>query len=99
MAEDSPAPRTDRSDAQKSVPPAPMPRDKQGWRVAPAPDGRGLPDQHKPTPPHRLRGFWIFVIVLLAVNWLSVLLFQPGSQPRVKIPFSPYFLQQVQAKK
>src|SRR6201996_85373 len=99
MAEDPPAPRSDRSDAQKAVPPAPMPRDKQGWRVAPAPDGRGLPDHHKPTPPHRLRGFWIFVIVLLAINWLSVLLFQPGTEPRVKVPFSPYFLQQVQGKK
>jgi cell division protease FtsH len=76
-----------------------MARDKRGWRVAPAPDGRGLPDQHKPTPPHRLRGFWIFVIALLAINWLSVLFFQPGSQPRVKVPFSPYFLAQVQAKK
>jgi hypothetical protein len=45
----------------KAVPPAPMPRDKRGWRVAPAPDGRGTPEQHKPVPPHRLRGFWIFV--------------------------------------
>ena len=100
MADDRPAPTPDRSGgAQKSVPPAPMPRDKHGWRVAPAPDGRGLPDQHKPTPPHRLRGFWIFVIVLLAINWLSVLLFQPGSEPRVKIPFSPYFLQQVETHK
>jgi cell division protease FtsH len=79
------------------VPPAPMPRDKQGWRVAPAPDGRGMPDQHKPRPPHRLRGFWIFVIVLLAVNWLSVLIFQPSSEPRVTVPFSPYFLQQLDA--
>jgi cell division protease FtsH len=78
---------------------SPMPRDKQGWRVAPAPDGRGMPDQHKPRPPHRLRGFWIFVIVLLAVNWLSVLLIQPSSQPRVKVPFSPYFLQQLDAGK
>ncbi|MFZ1994398.1 MAG: ATP-dependent zinc metalloprotease FtsH [Solirubrobacteraceae bacterium] len=100
MAEDRPAPPADRSGgAQKSVPPAPMPRDKQGWRVVPAPDGRGLPEQHKPTPPHRLRGFWIFVIVLLAVNWLSVLLFQPGAQPRVRVSFSPYFLEQVQAHK
>jgi cell division protease FtsH len=74
-----------------------MPRDKQGWRVAPAPDGRGMPDQHKPRPPHRLRGFWIFVIVLLAVNWLSVLIFQPSSEPRVTVPFSPYFLQQLDA--
>ena len=77
MAEDRSAPHDSRDGAQNSVPPAPMPRDKQGWRVAPAPDGRGLPDQHKPTPPHRLRSFWIFVIVLLAINWLSVLLFQP----------------------
>jgi hypothetical protein len=38
---------------QKAVPPSPMPRDKQGWRVAPAPDGRGTPEEHKPTPPHR----------------------------------------------
>jgi cell division protease FtsH len=85
--------------AQKSVPPSPMPRDKRGWRVAPAPDGRGMPEAHKPQPPHRLRGFWIFVVVLLAVNWLSVLLFQPGTQPRVKVPFSPYFINQVQAGK
>jgi cell division protease FtsH len=100
MAEDPPTPAPDRSGgARKAVPPAPMPRDKRGWRVAPAPDGRGLPDAHKPTPPHRLRGFWIFVIVLLAINWLSVFLFQPSSQPRVKVPFSPYFLQQVQGKK
>jgi cell division protease FtsH len=67
--------------------------------VAPAPDGRGLPDQHKPKPPHRMRGFWIFVIVLLAVNWLSVLLFQRGSEPRVRVPFSPYFIDQVNAGK
>ncbi len=83
--------------AQKGVPPAPMPRDKQGWRVAPAPDGRGMPDEHKPSPPHRLRGFWIFVLALLAINWLSVLLVEPQTQPRVKVPFSPFFLNEVQA--
>jgi cell division protease FtsH len=74
-----------------------MPRDKQGWRVAPAPDGRGMPDEHKPRPPHRLRGFWILLVGLLAVNWLFVLLAQPSSQPRVSVPFSPYFLDQVNA--
>ena len=99
MAEDRPAPKSPREGSQKAVPPAPMPRDRQGWRVAPAPDGRGLPDQHKPKPPHRMRGFWIFVIVLLAINWISVLAFQPGGEPRVRIPFSPYFLQQVDAGK
>ncbi|MFL5823104.1 MAG: ATP-dependent zinc metalloprotease FtsH [Solirubrobacteraceae bacterium] len=75
-----------------------MPRDKQGWRVAPAPDGRGMPEDQKPKPPHRWRGFWIFVIVLLAVNWISVLVSQ-GGEPRVTVPFSPYFLQQVEAGK
>src|ERR1700753_2499014 len=100
MAEDRQAPSPDRSGgSQKAVPPAPMPRDKQGWRVAPAPDGRGLPDQHKPSPPHRLRGFWIFVVVLLAINWLSVLLFQPGGETRVKVPFNQYFLKQGQENK
>ena len=47
---------------------APMPRDKGGWQVAPAPDGRGMPDQHRPTPPHRTPGFVVFVLVLLALN-------------------------------
>jgi cell division protease FtsH len=79
------------------APPAPMPQDKEGWRVAPAPDGRGMPEQHKPRPPHRWRGFWVFFLVLLALNWLSVLLAQPSGQPRVTVPFSPYFLDQVSA--
>ncbi|MGN6869424.1 MAG: ATP-dependent zinc metalloprotease FtsH, partial [Solirubrobacteraceae bacterium] len=77
----------------------PMPRDKQGWRVAPAPDGRGMPEEHKPRPPHRWRGLWIFFLFLLALNWLSVLVFQPSSETRVKVPFSPFFLNQLQAGK
>jgi cell division protease FtsH len=56
-----------------------------------------MPDEHKPPPPHRLRGFWIFVIVLLALNWISVLAFQKSGQPRDKVPFSPYFLNQLEA--
>jgi hypothetical protein len=74
-----------------------MPQDKGRWRVAPAPDGRGTPDEHKPRPPHRLRGFWIFVAVLLLINVLSVVMSQRGGEPRVKVPFSPYFLKQVDA--
>ena len=77
--------------------PEPMKRHKGGWRVAPAPDGRGTPEEHKPPPPHRLRWFWIVFVGLLAVNWVSVLASRPGGHPRVKVPFSPYFLQQVDA--
>jgi cell division protease FtsH len=54
--------------------------------------------EHAPTgpPPHRMRGFWYFVLVLVALNWLSVLLFHPSAgEPRVTVPFSPYFLEQV----
>jgi cell division protease FtsH len=76
-----------------------MPRDKRGWQVAPAPDGRGMPEQAQSGPPaHRRPGFLWFVVILIALNWLSVLLFQPSSgQPRVSIPFNPTFLSDVQA--
>jgi len=82
---------------EKAAPPAPMPHDKGGWRVAPAPDGRGTPEQNQPRPPHRFRSFWIFFAALLAVNWILVFVMQPAGQPRVKVPFSPYFLDQVEA--
>jgi cell division protease FtsH len=87
---------SDRSEAHP-----PLPRDKRGWSVAPAPDGRGMPEHANPgPPPHRLRGFWYFVIALIALNWLSVLFFQPSTgEERVTVPFSPYFLTQVKAAK
>src|SRR4051794_25853074 len=84
-------------DANKTVPPAPMPKDKGGWRVAPALDGRGTPAAHKPQPPHRRRWFWIFVAVLLVINWVAVLMAHSPGSPRVRVPFSPYFLDQVDA--
>jgi cell division protease FtsH len=74
-----------------------MPRDKRGWHVAPAPDGRGMPEQ-QPTspPPHRRQAFWWFVLGLIAINWLSVLFFQPSTgEQRVTVPFNPYFLEHV----
>ena len=82
------------SDVQSSDPDPrkPMPRDHRGWRVAPAPDGRGAPDPPKPKPPHRSRWFVWFVLALLAFNLASVFLLSPGGQQRVKVPFSPYFL-------
>ncbi|HEY4451581.1 MAG TPA: ATP-dependent zinc metalloprotease FtsH [Solirubrobacteraceae bacterium] len=76
-----------------------MPRDKRGWHVAPAPDGRGMPEQAPTGPPaHRRRGFLWFVAIIIALNWLSLLVFQPSSaQPRITVPFKPFFLQEVQS--
>src|SRR6201995_593590 len=72
-----------------------MPRDERGWHVAPAPDGRGMPAPPPTRPPHRARGFVWFLAILLAFNFASVLLIRPAGQPRVKVPFSPYFVTQV----
>jgi cell division protease FtsH len=85
------------ADARRADAHPPMPRDKRGWRVAPAPDGRGMPEQAQSRPPHRRPGFLWFVLALIALNWVSVLLTQPSGQPRVTVPFSPDFLAQVQA--
>jgi cell division protease FtsH len=74
-----------------------MPRDDRGWRVTPAPDGRGAPDPPKAKPPHRSRWFIWVVGALLAFNLGSVILFSHGSQSRVKVPFSPYFLSALQS--
>jgi cell division protease FtsH len=58
-----------------------------------------MPEQ-KPSgpPPHRRRGFLWFVLILIAFNWLSVLLFEPSSgEQRVTVSFNPFFLQEVKA--
>jgi cell division protease FtsH len=93
QADDATTPGTE-THAHKRKQQPQLPRDKRGWQVAPAPDGRGTPPSTKP-PAHRSRGFIWFVIGLLALNWLSVLVFQPTGQPRVTVPFSPYFVKQV----
>src|SRR6202521_1949712 len=92
--------RAARAPRRRDAPP-PMERDKGGWQVAPAPDGRGMPEQAPAGPPaHRRPGFLWFVLILLALNWLSYLLFQPSSgQPRVTVSFNPFFLQALQEGK
>jgi len=82
------------ADADDGRPPGPphppLGRDKRGWQVSPAPDGRGAPPGEQPRPPHRSRWFLWFVLGLLALNWLSLLLAQPPGQTRVTVPFSVF---------
>jgi cell division protease FtsH len=94
---DEPRDEPDRLNASRSDAHPPMPRDKRGWHVSPAPDGRGMPEQAPKGPPaHRRPGFLWFVLILVAVNWLSLLFFAPASgQPRVTVSFNPFFLEQV----
>ena len=58
-----------------------------------------MPEQAPSRPPaHRRPGFLWFVIFLFAINWLLVLVVQPSvGQPRVTVPFNPFFLKEVQA--
>jgi cell division protease FtsH len=58
-----------------------------------------MPPQPPGRPPHRRPGFLWFVLALIALNWLSVLLFQQGGERRVTVPFSPVFLEQVKGEK
>jgi cell division protease FtsH len=91
--------QSDSTSGDRSEAHPPLPRDKRGWQVSPAPDGRGMPEHAQVgPPPHRRPGFLWFVLILLAINWASYFLFQPTtSEQRVTVPFSPYFLQQVKA--
>jgi cell division protease FtsH len=64
------------------------------WKVTPAPDGRG----GRPTPPPRGPNWRVIavvlVLVLLGLNlWISSLALKQS--PRVSIPYSPTFLNQV----
>jgi cell division protease FtsH len=54
------------------------------------------PPGEPPRGPRLLGGrFWVIVLALLALNYLSVAIFAPGKERSVKIPYSPTFRQQV----
>ena len=42
--------------------------------------------------------FWVLVLVLLALNYLSVAIFAPGREKSVTIPYNPTFLDQVEKR-
>jgi cell division protease FtsH len=67
-----------------------------GWRVDPAPDGRGAtPDQKPPLIP-RSGSFRTFLLALLVVN--LVVSFATGRpQERPQVPCQPFFVEQLEA--
>jgi cell division protease FtsH len=74
-------------------PTAPHP---SGFRVDPAPDGRGAPPQQKPPFIPRNRTFIWFIVGLLAVNVLIAVL-ASGHESRPQVPYQPFFVEQVTA--
>ncbi|HKO26196.1 MAG TPA: ATP-dependent metallopeptidase FtsH/Yme1/Tma family protein, partial [Solirubrobacteraceae bacterium] len=65
-----------------------------GWRVTPAPDGRGGPPEKRPKGPNPRWLGLLLIVALLALNfWVSSQVLGPN--PRVRIPYSPTFLTQV----
>ena len=67
-----------------------------GWRVDPAPDGRGAPPQPKPPMIPRARWFFAVLLGLLALN-LVISFVTSGPPARQRIPYQPFFVDQVKA--
>jgi cell division protease FtsH len=83
----------DKASPSKTPPTTPHP---SGWRVDPAPDGRGAPPQQKPPIIPRNRAFIWILVGLLAVNLLiAILTSGPAGKPQV--PYQPFFVDQVTA--
>jgi cell division protease FtsH len=94
LAPDSPS-----DQAAEQVPPPKAPPTTphpSGWRVDPAPDGRGAPPQQKPPFIPRNRAFVWILVGLLAVNVLITIL-TSSSASRPQVPYQPFFVEQVSA--
>jgi len=94
-APDSPPRRPSRGDGAR-------PGSPPGWRVTPAPDGRGARPGPGARPPGRPRfpgGRWGvlgFIVLLLALNWwISSRALAPTE--RIRLPYTPDFIAQVRA--
>jgi cell division protease FtsH len=88
-----PAPTRPASPPTAAPPPD---EDRRGWRVEPAPDGRGAPPAPRPPMFPRSRRFFMVLVALLALK-LALAFFTGGPRDREQVPYSPFFLQQVQA--
>jgi len=75
----------------------PPQQQQPGWRVTPAPDGRGRPPGNRASGPSpRWPLVVVLILALLALNlWVSSEVLGPN--PRVAIPYSPTFLNQAES--
>jgi cell division protease FtsH len=89
QTQDAPPPQPGRPQ-----PPAPGTR---GWKVTPAPDGRGAQRPPSPPPNRRRTRWWIIGIVVVLLG-LNILLAHNSLSPNapIRVPYSPTFLNQVQ---
>ena len=72
-------------------------RHPRGWRIDPGPGGRGRPEGEPPKPGALGWRFLLFLVFLLAFNWWLVSTLPEPAPERVRIPYSPEFLEQVRA--
>jgi cell division protease FtsH len=94
LATDEPSQQTaEKVPPPKSPPSTPHP---SGWRVDPAPDGRGAPPAQKPPFIPRNRVFILILVGLLALNVLIAII-TSGPESRPQVPYQPFFVAQVGA--
>src|SRR5579875_2373878 len=79
----------------RAQPPSPG---QHGWKVTPAPDGRGSrPPSRPPGPQGRWWWLAVLIVVLLIANvWISSRVLRPNAP--VRIPYSPTFIAQLKHK-
>jgi cell division protease FtsH len=96
MAEPRPRTRDDRPDPRGSRPGQQGPEAPQpGWKVEPAPDGRGAPRQKPPMLPKNRRGTFLALIVGLLLLNLVLAMVTGGPPSSQRVPYEPFFLDQI----
>ena len=77
------------------MPDPPAPTERRSRTPLPPPPKGGDNRSRMPRPSRSGMRFLGIVVLLLAINWITVALFAPGKEESITIPFSPTFEQQV----